>query len=1655
MSKLPSLKPALLIGLVVLGVFCLAIASTGKFWLGFPSKSIRYQRSSASKSTPGSTAPGSVAGRLPIGRSFAKLPLAFEPNVGQTDESVKFVSRGNGYALFLSPTEADMVLNKLTHAGNNRLETGVPHGPIGQPPPIALRMKLEGANRQSVMTGIDRLPGISNYFIANDHSKWRTSVPNFAKVESRSVYHGIDLVFYGNQRQLEYDLIVAPKTNPNVIRLRFEGINQLDLDAHGDAVLRLQNAQVLLRKPIIYQEVNGKKVMVDGTYRKMGATGLRLKLAAYDSRKPLIIDPVLTYSTFLGGSGFDLGQAIAVDPLGSAYVTGYTCSGNFPVAGSSPFPHPIGGCDAFVTKFNPAGTRLVYSTYLGGSAFDQGGGIAVDTAGSVYLTGTTFSTDFPVTIGAPLTGVEDAFVAKLSPSGSTLEYARTLGGTHPVPGLPGYADGRGVAIPQGCTGNCNAYVTGQTTLLDLPTTGGAFQPGAPNSFNAYVTEFSADGTRLVYSSYFGAMPGPNDDGQATTGQGIAVDASGDAYFTGQVDEVGLPITVDTSYHGGGSDCFVAEFNPSGSGLIYATYLGGSSHEQCQAIAIDPGCTSACSAYLTGFTWSLDFPTTAGAPQPASGGGQDAFVTKLGPVGTIVYSTYLGGIENEIGESIAVDGTGAAFVTGFTIFTDFPQVNSLFGPAPGHAYLFESTDGGTNFTPSGFPSTTSAVLTTSIDPSNPQTILTGTIRDGILRSTNGGASFSPTLIVGRPGGGVFDPNSPNIAYAETPTQLLKSVDGGISFQPTAFSEPVYSFAFDSSTTPSNFYVGNGVGKVFRSTDGAATFTQIPGLPFAEILRLAVDPNDPSEVYAGTGAGLYRSTVFHPTGSMASPRFAMASVLLNNGKALISGGSSFDIGTNWFSSAELYDPAVGSFSATGSMTVPRRFHTMTLLNDGRVLVAGGCTVGDASLNSAELYFPISGTFSSTAGSMGAARCSHSATLLADGRVLVAGGDPGGTAEIYDPTTDLFTPTGNMTQARSGHTATLLPGGRVLIAGGAVTGVPTASAEVFNPTTAGAVAGVPTATAEVFNPTTATFSSTGSMAVARSSTPAVLLSSGKVLIEGGSPDFTDAHAVTDAELYDPTVGTFAPTGNLNLPRQGHTAALLPGGSVLIVGGTRGAVSPDPGVTAELYDPVAGRFQLARFLGKRRVGAATVPLPNGDVLIAGGNNGPGIPAESSAELYQPGLPVFQRTNLHFSPIFSLAVDPTSVPSTVYAGTQFQGFGISNDGFNSFSLAEFPISAGVGFFSLAVDVSTTPGTLYAGNTNGQLLRSTDRGKHFTISVPAGGKPGNLNVIAINPQNPSNIFTGVFDELDGFVTRLNPLGTGYLFSTYLGGSQFDVPLGIAVDPSGAAAYVAGFTDSPDLPLSNPIQRTIGGPATVFVAEIGTPTPTPTPTPIVGCMATVPVPVTPTGGPGSTVTTGTLQVSDTCGSGEKAISSVTIAFDNADLFTSTLLTGEAGGVTETSPFKPALDFGAITTTSIDYKFVPPLVVPKGGTATFSLAVTITTTPQMTMRGAHVVYAGLFSLVAGRGSLGLGTLAGALMLLNLCSATIGGSRRLTLIALIVLMLALASQVGCDNGSVPTGGPITSTQTAMGVAANQNGVPLEIGGLPAVLGTVSVQQ
>jgi hypothetical protein len=643
------------------------------------------------------------------------LPLSFVPYSGQVDSEVAFTVTGRQSTLFFTQDAVVII------ARDGEADPSAEH---------VIRQTFPGSAANPVIEGEDPRPGVTNYIIGNDPSRWKSNVPTYGSIIYRDLYPGIDLRYKGTEGTLKREFIVAPSANPSVIRLRYDGVDTIAVDETGAMHISAGNSTLTESPPVCYQEIGSEDVSVSAVYGVLSDHDVTYALGPYDPAFPLVIDPPLIYSTYLGGISQEYGNSIAVDSSGNAYVTGNTYSSDFPTTlGAYNQTYGGGGnSDAFVTKLAPDGSTLVYSTYLGGSEDDQGLSIAVDSDGTAHVIGYTYSSDFPTTWGAfnqTKGGSSDVFVISLNQAGSGLVYSTFLGGSDKDDGSGIAVDSWGNAYVAGETdspdfptspgaynrtyggstdvflskldyvGNVvystfmggagqdngksiafdnsgNTYVTGYTSSSDFPTTPGAYNQtyGGGGNSDAFVTKLNPLGSSLVYSTLLGAAGNDRSNG-------IAVDNSGNAYVIGYTGSSNFPTTIgayNRAYSGGYSDAFVTKLNWAGSSLLYSTYLGGADEDYGRSIAVD----SRGNAYVTAETYSSNFPTTIGAYNRTKGGSFDAFVTKLNPAGSsLLYSTYLGGAGEDVGVGITVDSHGNAYVTGSTESSDFPTTGDAY------------------------------------------------------------------------------------------------------------------------------------------------------------------------------------------------------------------------------------------------------------------------------------------------------------------------------------------------------------------------------------------------------------------------------------------------------------------------------------------------------------------------------------------------------------------------------------------------------------------------------------------------------------------------------------------------------------------------------------------------------------------------------------------------------------------------------------------------------------------------------------------------------------------------------------------------------------------------------------------------------------------
>ena len=702
-----------------------------------------------------------------IRENYGKIPLSFEPNRGQTDARVQFVSRGQGYGLFLTPGEAVLSLEKPVPATGNGDVLGKNGKPVAPPAPESsvLQMKLVGANLAAPVAGEDRLQGTSNYFMGQDANRWATDVPTYGRVNYTGVYPGVDLVYYGNRRQLEYDFVVAPNADPKQIAMSFTGASP-KLDAQGNLVLAVEGGETNFHKPVVYQMDGDHKVPVEGSYA-IAKNTVTFAIGNYDHAKKLVIDPVLTYGTFLGGSSYDVGVSIAADVAGNAYIVGDTESLDFPLVNAyqSTNHDASNGFVVFVTKLNPAGTAAIYSTFLGGVADSHAFGVAVNASGNAYVVGNTSAGDFPVlptafqnicggafttsngvrvrANGCGPAGDLNGFVTMLTPSGSALVYSTFLGGDGSTSINAIALDSNGDAFLAGNTGSfCGnppyypaTTGSGYSSYQCFPTTANALQTGAANltgggTIFAFLAVLDPTGSTELYGSLYGDTRTTANGFAPTYANAVAVDASGNGYIAGQSGlftptSTGAYLTAlgNPSQQFPPRPAFVAKFNPSaGSGnasLNYATYLG-SLVQNANAVNYTDTVTAMAAdatgnAYVAGYTGTCGYPTTTGAYQTVGSSTgivcNDSFVTKINPTGTaLVWSTLLGSNANTNPNpantqinALSLGANGNIYVAGTTsnYASSFPQVGTLAPGVNGGAVISELDSTGSHLLFSSF------------------------------------------------------------------------------------------------------------------------------------------------------------------------------------------------------------------------------------------------------------------------------------------------------------------------------------------------------------------------------------------------------------------------------------------------------------------------------------------------------------------------------------------------------------------------------------------------------------------------------------------------------------------------------------------------------------------------------------------------------------------------------------------------------------------------------------------------------------------------------------------------------------------------------------------------------------------------------------------
>jgi len=778
--------------------------------------------------------------------NYGKLPLSFEENRGQADARVKFLSHGNAYSILLTPSEVLLNLQSVSKA---------------RPRQAAIRMSFPGAKSSPAITGGERQSAVSSYFLGNDPAKWVAGAPNYARVRYRELYRGVDLAFYGNQGQLEYDFVVAPGASTKAIRLQFEGVDGMRLDPAGDLVLSAANGEIRQHKPVVYQESAGARQIVEGRYVIQAHNRVAFEIASYDKRRPLVIDPVLTFGTYLGSPGdevFGLSAAgssstypaVAVDVQGNVYVTGYNGStaasftGN-PAILTSSGPEPGGGVDVFLVKMNATGTTLLYSVVFGGGLTDVGGGVAVDTQGNAYVAGYTNSLNFPITTGAPqttLNGGNNAFVTKVNATGTALAYSTYLGGS-------GDFYGRAIAVDR----SGNAYVTGTAEAsggTPFPLVG----PISSTPSSGFLTAVNATGTGFAYSTYLAAG----------IGYGVAVDSGSNAYITGSTASATAPSP---------SQGYVLKVFAGGTGLAYGPVYLGTSGAGMQTIGFGIAVDAESNAYVTGMTNDPHFPQLASAAQGTFGGGlTDGFALKLNSGGGIVYGTYIGGLGSnflpERGSGIGVDLDGNAYVSGTTQCINFPSVSPISGARNGGPVaLAKGTISGStsNWSAASLGGSFDQVDALAFDAGGNLYAGASALNatgGGMYKLVSGSSSWTQinTGITSSTINSIaVDPNTPSTVYASGSGHLYQTANGGANWTQLSQGVGIPAVIAVAKTSPSStVYVGSSAGIIYSTNAGSSWNTPTTPPPSGTTINaLAVDPNNSNTAYAGTSNSVYQT------------------------------------------------------------------------------------------------------------------------------------------------------------------------------------------------------------------------------------------------------------------------------------------------------------------------------------------------------------------------------------------------------------------------------------------------------------------------------------------------------------------------------------------------------------------------------------------------------------------------------------------------------------------------------------------------------------------------------------------------------------------------------------------------------------------------------
>ncbi len=874
-----------------------------------------------------------TANRDAVEKLLSRIPLSFERNAGQAAKSAAWVAHAGGQSLAIDATGATVASPSANGSG-------------------AMRMEFVNARPNANGKPLDPLPGKTNYLVGRDESRWIRNLETYARVEYDNVYDGVDVVWYGNQGQLEYDFVVRSDADPNQIRVRFGGGARLAVEPGGDVRIETPTGEMKLRLPAVYQESAGARKPVGGRYVLRPGNEVGFELGDYDKTRPLVIDPTLAYGTYFG-SGLTM-RGIATDAQGNVYIGGFADAmwgAAVPVVNAMQ-DGVVGSRNAFLAKFNPSGTVLLYSTYAGGSGIDTVSSFAVDASGEVMVTGHTTSTDFPLVNPIQSTGDKShatAFAFKLNAGASAFVYSTYVG--------PASSSGSAIAAD----GAGNAYITGSSPAGFTSTTGAAQTTFGGGTTDAFVVRLGPDGT-LIYGTLLGGSG-------ADAGTAITVDAQGNAYIAGTSDSPSFPNSPAGARagNGGGMDTFVAKLTPNGNAVSWLAVLGGSGTDSPVALVREG--TSG-TLYLAGTTSSADLPATAGVIQASAKGSRQGFVASVAADGqSFGFVTYLGGNKEDLIAGLALASSGQLVVTGSTTSSDFPTLNAIQPAFVGtRVSLYKSSDGGKSWTPAdaGVPT---AIQALSTDPSNPGTVLaafgpTGEFDVGVLRTTDGGASWTP-VSARTPVAVSYSPRAtqfmrsaanPAVVYlaynlmgvqgaggATTSMVAFGSSDGGATWralaQPPAGTPPVTSYLAGmavSSVDANKVVEIDQSGRVYRSTDGGASFAQVSTVPSPGYGSSPVAAGPGETLLAATyNRDLYISPDFgttwvkqqqYPTPSLLATSPSNPSVIYEEGPSL---AKSTDGGATWHG---LSTPPVSLSSTYGMLQVAPGDAQVVCASDG---------------------------------------------------------------------------------------------------------------------------------------------------------------------------------------------------------------------------------------------------------------------------------------------------------------------------------------------------------------------------------------------------------------------------------------------------------------------------------------------------------------------------------------------------------------------------------------------------------------------------------------------------------------------------------------------------------------------------------------------------